>query len=185
MRSPATRWVIFKSGQPLFVVDQESKKRSIARLTTADVRPLLGTEPFFAQGLNEGESAENGIPVLETARLRGPGIIFLGLHEPESANHALPSAEFNAKADAEAVVAKIQGTPYFSLDVTDLEEQTVNVTLESAEPSKVGKSLVFTDARQASGSMDYFEGGVVAEARAMVDWNYRNKVYRTMLWLSS
>ena len=176
MVSPATRWIVFKSGQPLFATEPESKKRSLARLTTVDVRPLLGTEPFFAQGANEGDSAESGIPVLETARFRGPGVIFLGLHEPESANHALPSADFSAKADAEAVVAKIEGTPYFSLDVTDIDEEIVDAALQSAELSRNGQSLAFTDARQAMSSMDYFEGGIVAEARAMVDWNSRNRV---------
>ncbi|EKM54745.1 uncharacterized protein PHACADRAFT_258788 [Phanerochaete carnosa HHB-10118-sp] len=100
---------------------------------------------------------------------------FPRLARPESANHALPSSDFNAKADAEAVINKIQGTPYFTLDVTHLEETAVNAVLENAEASRNGKSLVFTDARQAMSSMDYFEGGLLAEARAMVDWNSRNK----------
>lgn len=174
--SPTTRWILFKAGQPLFVSDPETKTRSVARLTTADVRSLLGTEPFFAQGKNDGDAAERGVPVLESARLRGPGVVFLGLHEPESASHALPSSDFNAKADTEAVISKIQGTPYFSLDVSQLEEVAVNGVLENAEVSRSGKSLVFADARQGMSSMDYFEGGLLAEARAMIDWNSRNKV---------
>lgn len=173
--SPATRWVLFKAGQLLLASDSETKKRSLARLTTADVRPLLGSEPFFAQGQNDGDAAESGVAVLESARIRGPGIVFLGLHEPDNASHALPSTDFNAKKDAEAVVHKIQGTPYFSLDVTQLAEEAVTAVLENAEVTRSGKSLAFTDARQAMSSMDYFEGGVVAEARAMVDWNARNK----------
>lgn len=174
--SPTTRWILFKSGQPLLVSEPETKKRSLAYLTTADVRPLLGTEPFFSQGENDGDAAPSDVTVLEAARFRGPGIVFLGLHEPESATHALPSSDFNAKADAEAVVKKLQGTPYFALDVTRLEETAVNTVLESTEVSQSSKTLVFAETRQAMNSFDFFEGGVVAEARAMVDWNSRNRV---------
>lgn len=178
--SPATRWVLFKSGQVLLASEPETKKRAIAHLTTADVRPLLGSEPFFAQGKNDGDAAESGVSVLEAARLRGPGIIFLGLHEPENASLALPSSDFSAKADAAAVAAKIEGTPYFSLDVSDLEEKNVSAALEGSELAKNGKALAFTDTRQAMSSMTQFDGGVVAEARAMVDWIARNKVRHSL-----
>lgn len=181
--SPAARWIVFKDGQLLFAAEQADKKRALARLTTTEVRPLLGTEPFFAQGQSDGEFAETGIAVLEAARLRGPGIVFLGLHEPESgASLALPSSDFSAKTDAAAVAAKIEGTPYFSLDVSELESGTVDAVLQSTEASKSGKSLSFVDARSAMPSMDVFEGGIVAEGRAMVDWNARNKVSLTPLY---
>ncbi|KIP06523.1 hypothetical protein PHLGIDRAFT_453629 [Phlebiopsis gigantea 11061_1 CR5-6] len=174
--SPATRWIVFKDGQLLFAAEPAEKKRSLARLTTTEVRPLLGTEPFFAQGQSDGELAETGIPVLEAARLRGPGIVFLGLHEPKSgASLALPSSDFSAKTDAAAVAAKIEGTPYFSLDVSDLDGGTVDAVLQSTEAAKSGKSLSFLDARSAMPSMDVFEGAIVAEGRAMVDWNARYK----------
>lgn len=183
VRSPATQWIVFKDGQLLFANEPETKKRSLARLSTTEVRPLLGTEPFFAQGQNDGDSAESGIPVLEAARLRGPGIVFLGLHEPESgASQALPSTDFSAKTDAATVASKIEGTPYFSLDVSDLEGNAVDAVLQSTEAAKSGKSMTFVDARQAMSSMDYFDGGIVAEARAMVDWNARNKVCLTALY---
>ena len=183
MRSPTTHWIVFKDGKLLFANEPDAKKRSLARLSTTEVRPLLGTEPFFAQGQNDGDAAESGLPVLEAARLRGPRVVFLGLHEPESgATQALPSTDFSAKADAAAVASKIEGTPYFSLDVSDLEGNAVDAVLQSTEAAKSGKSMTFVDARQAMSSMDYFEGGIVAEARAMVDWNARNKVCLTALY---
>ncbi|GJE92791.1 NADH pyrophosphatase domain-containing protein [Phanerochaete sordida] len=173
--SSATRWILFEAGQPLMVSQPDSKKLTLARLTTTEVRPLLGSEPFFAQGQKDGDAAPSGVAVLESARIRGPGIIFLGLHEPENEGHALPSSDFNAKSDAEAVVHKIKGTPYFSLDVSSLEKAAVTTALEGAEVSQNGKSPIFTEPRKAMSNLDYFEGAVFAEARAMVDWNSRNK----------
>jgi len=171
----STRWIVLKAGNPLLSTPEGTKQGKIAHLSTSDVRPLLGAEPYFAQGRNEGELAETGIAALEAARLRGPGIVFLGLHESAAASSgALPSSDFSKK-DAAAVAAKIEGDPYFSLDVTGLDEQKVDEVLKSAEAGRAGERLSFVDTRAAMSSMDDFGAGVIAEARAMIDWNARNK----------
>ncbi|KAI8993945.1 NUDIX hydrolase domain-like protein [Trametes punicea] len=174
---PATRWVVFKEGQPLLQSHTNASSKSLARLTTSDVRPLLGAEPFFSQGQQEGELAPANVPRLDAARLRGPPIVFLGLHEAEGdASAALPSSDFSAKASAETVLAHIKGTPYFSLDVSGVVQAEVDRVLHgSAAVKETGAELAFTDPKAAMGSFDAFEGALFAEARSMTDWNARNK----------
>lgn len=182
--SPSARWILFKDGQPLLAseLSVESGKRgrrSLAPLTTAEVRSLLGSEPFFAQGQNDGEFAPADVHVLEAARLRGAPIVFLGLHEPNSESDgadALPSTDFSAKVDAAAVSEKIKGTPYFSLNVSDVDQQTLDQVVQSTVAIQQGTKLGFMDARGAMNLLTYFDAAVIAEARSMVDWNARNKV---------
>lgn len=172
----STRWVLFKSGSLLLSTPEGKNKGSVARLSTPEVRPLLGAKPYFAQTQKEGEIADPTLVVLEAARLRGPGVIFLGLHEHDSTtSEALPSSDFGKK-DAATVAASIKGEPYFSLDLTSLPEQEVAEVIKKAEASRAGQKLAFIDTRAAMSSMDDFTGGIAAEARAMVEWNARNKV---------
>ncbi|KAI9067345.1 hypothetical protein FKP32DRAFT_1673129 [Trametes sanguinea] len=173
---PSTRWIVFKEGQPLLRSQANAANKSLARLTTNDVRPLLGPEPFFSQGQQEGELAPSDVPRLQAARLRGTPIIFLGLHEPEGgSSDALPSSDFSAKASAETVIAHIKGTPYFSLDVSDVAQAEVDRMLKDAAVAKEDAELVFTDPKVAMGTFDAFESALFAEARSMTDWNARNK----------
>ncbi|KAH7889045.1 NUDIX hydrolase domain-like protein [Phlebopus sp. FC_14] len=177
--SPTTRWVLFKSGQPLVAAHLATDKRTLALLTTKDVTSLLGDAPYFGQGKEPGEEAsatsDDVARVLESARLHGPRIVFLGLKEshPDVAT-ALPSSEFK---DPHAAVANLEGTPYFSLDVADLEddeESKVDDIVQSSSQLADSK-LAFTDPRAAMTSLDVFTAAVFAEARSMVDWNERNK----------
>ncbi|KAI0823413.1 NUDIX hydrolase domain-like protein [Trametes gibbosa] len=174
--APATRWLVFKEGQPLVQSTPSAPKQSLARLTTSDLKPLLGPEPYFSQGQHEGTLAPADVPVLEAARLRGNPIVFLGLHET-STDHAdaLPSSEFSAKTSADVVLANIKGTPYFSLDVSDAAQHELDAALQNAAVAKEGSKLVFSEPRAATGSFDAFEAAVFAEARTMTDWNARNK----------
>lgn len=190
--SPSTRWVLFKEGKPLVASNapplsdpiqspdpdapKGSRTRYLARLPTSEVRSLLGSEPFFSQGKVEGTLAESDDPVLEAARIRGPPIVFLGLHQDTTSEQALPSSDFSAKSDALAVAARIQGTAFFSLDVSDIPDDVLEVTLQETGLGKSGAKLAFTDARLAMGTYDYFDAAVVASARGLVDWNARNKV---------
>lgn len=176
VESPAARWLVLKGGQPLLAIDPATEKGKLAQLTTQDVRALLGPTPYFSQGQTEGAHAEAGVSALESARFHGPDVTFLGLQEPESESQALPSTEFSAKNDAVAVVDKIKGTPYFSLDATRLEKTAVDAALESTEAYGRDQKFVFVDARPAMASMDVFYAAVFAEARALVDWNARNRV---------
>lgn len=173
---PATRWILFNEGKPLIQTGTgPGTTGALARLTTADVRGLLGPEPYFAQGEKPGTSAPDGVKELEAARLHGPPVVFLGLHEHGDAQHALPSSDFSAKHGAATAVAeKIQGTPYFSLDVSDVEKEHVDVVVASAQSG--GGKLEFMDGRAAMNVFDQFDSGVFSEARSLVDWTARNKV---------
>ncbi|KAI5118889.1 hypothetical protein M0805_003564 [Coniferiporia weirii] len=183
LASPETRWLLFRAGEPLVRVDAASKSHAFARLTTPDVQPLLGAYPVFGQGEQAGQTPAPlslaGEPVtgLDAARVHGPAIVFLGLHEPENAEgaSALPSSEFSAKTDAEVAAANISGTPYFTLDVTDVEAEAVDDVLKSVGAAQGESATVeFMEPRAASFGFSAFEAAVFAEARSLVDWNARN-----------
>ncbi|KAG1767451.1 NUDIX hydrolase domain-like protein [Suillus occidentalis] len=170
--SPATRWILFNGGQPLVASHPGAQKRSLALLTTEDVKPLLGAGPFFGQCEQEEQLDVSDAPILQAARIRGPSIVFLGLKETETSGSALPSSEFK---DPHSAVAKLTGTPYFSADIADLDENKVNETIENAQLAKDGSTLTFMEPRAAMSSLDVFTAAIFAEARSMVDWNQRNK----------
>ena len=183
--SPATRWVVFKDGNLLMQSqsggEEPAKSLSLARLTTADVKDILGPEPYFAQGRTPGEAAETVVPALESARLHGPPIVFLGLQEPGGVHglgqgNILPSSEFSKKTDASVVAQRIHGEPVFSLDVSEVPKDGVDALLANAEVAKSGVSLEFVDGRSAMGHLNQIDSGIFAVARSMVDWNARIKV---------
>ncbi|KAG2148690.1 NUDIX hydrolase domain-like protein [Suillus bovinus] len=170
--SPSTRWILFNGGQPLIASHTGTQKRSLALLTTEDVKPLLGAEPFFGQGEQEGQHCASDLPVLEAARIHGLPIVFLGLNETQSSGSALPSSEFK---DPHSAVSKLVGTAYFSADVADLDENKVNEAIENTQLAKDGSTLTFVEPRAAMSSLDAYTAAIFAEARSMVDWNQRNK----------
>ncbi|OJT08808.1 Peroxisomal NADH pyrophosphatase NUDT12 [Trametes pubescens] len=174
--APATRWVLFKDGQPLVQSKPSAPTLSLARLTTNDVKALLGPEPYFAQGQHAGDLAPPDVPALEAARLRGNGVVFLGLHETNRSHaDALPSSDFSAKTSADVVLSNIKGTAYFSLDVSNVAQSELDETLQNAAAAKEGDRIVFSEPRTATASFDAFDAAVFAEARSMTDWNARNK----------
>ncbi|PCH36025.1 NAD+ diphosphatase [Wolfiporia cocos MD-104 SS10] len=174
--SPATRWLVFSQGQPLMMTDSRSQKPVLARFSTIDVRRLLGEKPFFGQGRLAGDAAPGDVLLLEGARFHGPPIVFLGLHEPDRVGvRALPSTEFSAKTDASTVLANLQGTPFFSLDVSDVEKQEIDTALKESESGRTGAEFNFAEPRGAMAAFDAFDASLFAMARTMVDWNSRNK----------
>ncbi|THH29271.1 hypothetical protein EUX98_g4927 [Antrodiella citrinella] len=159
--------------------DSDPKSFSLARLTTADVKGVVGPEPYFAQSKNAGEATEIATPVLESARFHGPPITFLGLQEPGGVHglgvgNILPSSEFSKKLDVSAVAQRIQGEPVFSLDVSALAKDEV-ATLLSVKSGP--GSLEFVDGRAAMGHLNQIDSGIFAVARSMVDWNSRIKPF--------
>lgn len=175
MRSPETRWVLFNEGKPLLATPPAGTT-ALARLSTQEVHSLLGPEPFFSQAQNPGDAADADAKELQAARLHGPPVVFLGLHETVEGAHALPSTEFSGRQDAEAVVARIRGTPYFSLDVSDVAPASVDAALQGSQPGRDGAKLEFVDGRAAMSLIDPFDSGVFSVARTLVDWTARNKV---------
>ncbi|KAF8134332.1 NUDIX hydrolase domain-like protein [Boletus edulis] len=171
--SPTTRWILFKSGMPLLATTPNTEKRTLALLTTDDVKPLLGPDPYFGQGEHPGELGPEDIRILEAARLHGPRVVFLGLEERDATTaFALPSSDFK---EPEAAVANIDGTSYFSVDVADLEQDKVDEVVQNSELVTSNAKLAFTEPRAAMGALDMFSAAVFASARSMVDWNDRNR----------
>lgn len=138
------------------------------------MRPFLGPGALFGQGKEPGQSLtkDEETHFTEAARHRGVPIVFLGLLEPPSQSNALPSSEFT---DPEAAVANLEGTPYFSVDVAEVDVVFDDV-LKETELAKGGRVLTWSEPRSLMMGLDKFAGGVFAEARSMVDWNQRNKV---------
>lgn len=173
--SPATRWLLFNSGQPLVVVTPT--KRNLAYFTTNDVKPFLGSEPFFGQGKEKGqlvvESSDVPHSPTEAARHRDTPVVFLGVLEPDSKFGALPSSDY---ADPDTAIVNLEGTPYFSMDIADLElaPERLKDILNSTSQAKNG-TLDWSEPRMVMSSLDDFSGGLFAEARSLVDWNQRNK----------
>lgn len=178
--SPATRWILFNSGQPLVVAGRNSTaKPTLAYLATKDVAPFLGATPYFGQGQNQGHlasSEEGSSSHMEAARHHNSPIVFLGLREPTlGSGNALPSSDFK---EPEAAVANLEGTPYFSIDVAglDLEPENIDHVLKNTTPGQEGQALSWIEPRTLISGLDQFSGGVFAEAKSLVDWNQRNKV---------
>ncbi|TFK44952.1 NAD+ diphosphatase [Crucibulum laeve] len=177
---PSTKWLLFNSGQPLVASTLEAPSKSTpVYLSTNDVKPFLGEDPYFGQGKSIGEVvSEEGAPEhspTEAVRHRGGRIVFLGLHEPQSGDKgALPSSEFK---DPESALAKIHGTPYFALDVADLElsPEQIQDILKKSTPGTEGRELSWTEPRALMSTLDNFSAAIFASARSMVDWNQRNK----------
>ncbi|KAF8663665.1 hypothetical protein AX16_000907 [Volvariella volvacea WC 439] len=172
--SPATRWVVFKAGEPL--VTRRDEKQIPVILETRDVRPFLGPEPFFGQGKGAGEllTEEQRGPATEAARHIGIPVVFLGLHEKVFGETVLPESDIK---DPHETVAKLPGTPYFSLDVADLElsEEELANALKGTSVGQSGQVLEWTEPRSLMMGLDATLGSIYAQARSMTDWNYRNK----------
>ncbi|KAK1234594.1 NADH pyrophosphatase [Marasmius sp. AFHP31] len=178
LTSPNTRWFLFNAGQPLVSYrpseTQEKPLKKIAYFPTRPLLPLLGPSPFFGQSQTAGALLPDSEVThsTEAARHLGIPVVFLGLHEQGTSGSALPEAEF--KDNAEAAVQNLQGTPYFAVDVGDLESSEVDGVLRQVEEEQKVK-FEWSEPRSAMGLMDPFEAAVFAGARSMVDWNYRHK----------
>ena len=189
---PATRWIIFNGGQPLVVTMSGSStsagsesatsnvKHQLAHVSTDDVLPLLGPQPFFGQAEEDGQLVPNSVRTLGSIRHRGPRIVFLGLHQPETSEAGgEPNGDGgtltlspDVQEDAlEQAVAGLNGTPFFCVDVADVEQSVVDVVLKQAV-----ERWSWMDARAVMACLDAPAAGMYAQARSMADWNQRNKV---------
>ncbi|KAG9074169.1 NADH pyrophosphatase [Ceratobasidium sp. UAMH 11750] len=163
LQSPQTRCIVFKAGEPLVSVQTEGGLKTLAKLPTDDLRPVLGDHPFFGQGQNPGEHAPADTKSLESARLRGPNLVFLGVQESERST-SLPSTEFRNPTRAE----DIHGTPYFALDATD-------VPLDDLLSRVSAQRLEFAEPRSATAKWSAFDAGLFSLGRTMIDWLGRRK----------
>ena len=185
--APNTRWILFNAGQPLMASsDDRSTKPSPMYLTTNNVKPFLGPVPYFGQGKEPGdlvhekdheEDTHKHYSPTESARHRGNPVIFLGVHEPQSSGSsaALPTSEFS---DPEDAINKLDGTPYFAMDVADMDytPERLQEILKETTLGQEGKALDWFEPRASMLNLDIFTAAVFASARSLVDWNLRNKV---------
>lgn len=146
----------------------------LAQLTTNQVKSFLGPEPYFGQGKDDGRvlTADEVIPHTESARHRGVRVVFLGLLDSLSTLNALPTSDFT---DPETAVAKLEGIPYFALDVAELGIDTD--TLLGLDKDTQVLSWGEPRALMMGMQLDKVSLALFNEARTMVDWNQRNKVF--------
>ncbi|KAF9557190.1 NAD+ diphosphatase [Agrocybe pediades] len=182
---PSTRWLLFNAGQPLVSSGpNNSSKPAPVYLSTSDVKAFLGPEPYFGQGKEPGSLVEevaeeeghsNHSP---TAAVRHHGIplVFLGLLEKNSGDgaSALPSSDFK---DPHEAVKKLEGIPYFSMDVVDLGflSEKIDEILKETKPAQEGHQLTWAEPRSLMTNLDALTAGIFASARSLADWNQRNK----------
>lgn len=168
IQSPQSRWILFNNGNPL--IPPSSDPPSLPYLSTQDLRPLLGPQPYFTQTSSPTGDDQRQTPNAQTdaVRLGTPRIVFLGIHE---ASPAAPAALPSSTQDDFQI---LRGTPYFAMDVSDLADESL---VRSALVARTaGEELVWSESRLVLSTLDGFTAAVVACAKSLVDWNLRNKV---------
>ena len=141
----------------------------MALLTTDEVEHFLGPKPYFGQGPSEGAIAPVDLPILEAARFRGAPIVFLGLSE-------LQLNDYSPTVHPDELAKALVGTPFFSIDISEASQTELDRLVQTSAAATDGVDLSFAEPRGAIRNMGEFDAGVFAEARSMVDWNFRNKV---------
>ncbi|KAF8335474.1 uncharacterized protein EI90DRAFT_3153049 [Cantharellus anzutake] len=177
--SPKTKWVVFNDGQPLVNVTKNPGTgrdvNSLVYHSTERVQPLLGPPPYFAQGKNAGDTLppelitteHNGAgKFLEAARIHGPLILFLGTLEPKDST-APPTDPGKAE--------KLQGEPYFALDVTRISQDVLQEAFNLVYSADEAVRTIFGEPRDTGLSLKKFDAAIFSAARTMLDWNARNK----------
>ncbi|KAI0001279.1 NUDIX hydrolase domain-like protein [Russula compacta] len=162
--STSTRWVAFQDGKPL--IASRATETRLALLTTAEVEHFLGPQPYFGQGPTEGAIPTVDLHILEAARFRGAPIVFLGLSESQV-------NDYSPTITPEELAKTLVGTSFFSVDLSEVGQAKLDRLVQTAGTD--GSQLSFAEPRGATRGMSQFDAAVFAEARSMVDWNFRNK----------
>jgi NAD+ diphosphatase len=139
-------------------------------LATSEVEPFLGSKPYFGQGPGEDGVAAVDLPILEAARFTGAPIVFLGLNETQ------PN-DYGPTTPPEQLAKTLIGTPFFSIDLTEISQTELDRLVQTSTAGTDGSTLSFAEPRGATRGMSAFDAAVFAEARSMIDWNFRNKVW--------
>lgn len=161
--SSRARWLLYRLGDPLI----HKKTGGPVELPTESVERLLGPRPFFGQGERDGEYAPDGVKMLESARLRGPAAVFLGVWSRQSANDE--HEDLTATEEA-------QGDAYFAIDVSNIADNILQAIHVEALDSEGGTQVEYVTGRLAASRFGKEHGAIFAAARSMLDWNSRNKV---------
>jgi NAD+ diphosphatase len=190
---PQSKWLLFNAGQPLVIsnLNVPNARPVPGYLTTSEVLPFLGPHPYFGQGQEIGTLVPeevNNMPHSPTEAARhhpqSVPIVFLGIHEEPAdtdVSAALPGAVFSSPNSAVEAVKRLNGNPYFAMDVADLisagqyTEQTLLDVLKEYHQGKEGEVFSWSEPRILMTGLDRFAAAIFASARSLVDWNYRNR----------
>jgi len=143
LNHPSTTFLLFNKLEPLTKSGSE-----LARCTFADVKPLIGENPF--------EKSEEEVIAQYNSSLYVPQIIFLGLDE---------------RKDGFKYKEHYKGQPWFAVDVTPKE--SVKEKAEELLERMTSTGLEFSKGRMNL-SLQAEEAAIYAEARHLLDWNERN-----------
>ncbi|PHH62716.1 hypothetical protein CDD81_6785 [Ophiocordyceps australis] len=150
--SPAARYVVLRDLNPL-VAD----RRRLACLTFADVRPLIGPDPFR---LTDDEAAEQFDSVV-AAQL--PLVLFLGTVEGDDTDDAVDLDT--------AQNGLVHAQPYFAVDATPRGGYAK--AADDFWSKQEAKGLMLqTNVRNMT--LNAEAASMYAQARSMIDWNVRN-----------
>lgn len=167
------RFIVFRDGKPLIRTEQAAAAGAGAGhdsqaptellfLSRKQVEPFLGRNgSLFAE---TPADAEPGSKFHQSASLPEtlPALVFLGVDDrPSASKDAVPAREDPQNP---------QGVPYFAIDVPASSPDGAD---SAVAIERLGGS--FQEARAAASHLSAWEAGIFAEARAMVDWNTRNK----------
>lgn len=187
---PQAKWILFNSGQPLVVSSPNTpnNRPQPGYLTTSDLGPLLGPQPYFGQGQGIGTIIPDEINNVlhsptEAARHHPQSrpIVFLGIHEKlpnADVSTASPAADFSSPESATETIKRLDGTLYFAMDVADFIQDgqyTNQELLDLFGESSQGRVFSWSEPRVFLFGVDHFTAAVFANAKSMVDWNYRHK----------
>ncbi|USP72946.1 uncharacterized protein yc1106_00220 [Curvularia clavata] len=143
LHHPSTTFLLFNKLEPLVKSGTE-----LARCTFADVKPVIGENPF--------EKSEDEVIAQYNSSLYVPQIIFLGLDERKEG--------FKYKDH-------YKGQPWFAVDVTP--QESVKEKAEELIEKMKAQGLDFSKGRMHL-SLPAEEAAIYAEARHLLDWNARN-----------
>ncbi|KAI4650477.1 hypothetical protein J4E93_002833 [Alternaria ventricosa] len=143
LNHPSTTFLLFNKLEPLTKSGSE-----LARCTFADVKPIIGENPF--------EKSEEEVIAQYNSTLYVPQIIFLGLDE---------------RKDGFKYKEHYKGQPWFAVDVTPKE--SVKEKAEELLERMTSTGLEFSKGRMNL-SLQAEEAAIYAEARHLLDWNERN-----------
>ncbi|GAA6040372.1 hypothetical protein JCM8097_007582 [Rhodosporidiobolus ruineniae] len=189
LTSPKARFLALDNLQLLSDLPTDNdKNKHVALLTWNDVQPFVGDAKNFFRGVdgkNDDEVANLAVSAsfaskfgkqtvgeltVEEKReyfINQPALVFLGVDErsaPDSAK-ALPLSKPDENSTLES--HSPHGQPYWALDVSALDE----LKKKAVE----GGKREFGELRAGAQTIPPEEAAIAAEARALVDWNTRNK----------
>lgn len=153
-----------QNGNPLV----QATTGELALVGWAEAKAVLGDGPWFDDDADTTVKHLQGARVVPADGSTAVPLVFLGTDEKAAAE-----ADKTLLVRDPAPALNDAHPPVFALDASSLnDEQLAALT--------AGGSREFVDARKAATRFGYWEAGVFAQAKSMVDWNARNKVRHSL-----